>query len=35
MGTHVKNKHMGAKGEEGSGMNWEIGIDAYTLLCIK
>ena len=22
-------------GEEKGGMNWEIGIDIYTLLCIK
>ena len=22
-------------GREGGGMNWEIGIDIYTLLCIK
>ena len=23
------------KGGRGGGMNWEIGIDIYTLLCIK
>ena len=35
--TYVENKHMDTKGEGGSGMNWEIGIDIYTLLilCIK
>ena len=25
--------HQGGKG--GGGMNWEIGIDTYTLICIK
>ena len=30
--THVENKLMG-EGEEG--INWEIGIDIYTLLYIK
>ena len=25
----------GGKGVGGGGMNWEIGIDIYTLLCIK
>ena len=27
----------GGKGQEGGGggMNWEIGIDIYTLICIK
>ena len=34
--TDVENKPMDAKGEGGGGgMNWEIGIDIYTLLCIK
>ena len=39
--TDVENKHMDTKGGKrrvGSvwgGMNWEIGIDMYTLLCIK
>ena len=32
-------KNLPAKGESGggvgSGMNWEIGIDIYTLICIK
>ena len=30
-------KGMDTKGKEGGGMNWEIGIDIYTLLipCIK
>ena len=29
--------HQGGKvaGEGGGGMNWEIGIDMYTLICIK
>ena len=28
--------HQGGKaGAEGDGMNWEIGIDIYTLICIK
>ena len=25
----------GYQGGKGGGMNWEIGIDIYTLLCIK
>ena len=39
--TDVKNKRMDTKGgkwREGGGggvMNWEIGIDMYTLMCIK
>ena len=35
--TEVENKRMDTKGEGGGGMNWEIGIDIYTLLilCIK
>ena len=36
--TDVKNKRMDTVGEEGGGgggMNWEIGIDTYTLMCIK
>ena len=37
--TDVENKHMDAKGGKrgwgGGGMNWEIGIDVYTLTCIK
>ena len=32
---YVENKSMDTKGERGRGMNWEIGIDIYTLLCIK
>ena len=24
-----------ARGERRGGMNWEIGIDVYTLLCVK
>ena len=27
----IENKHMDTKGGRGSGMNWEIGIDIYTL----
>ena len=40
-GTDVENKHMDTKwgkrrwGGGGGGMNWEIGIDMYTLMCIK
>ena len=40
--TDVENKHMDTKGLKwgvwgggGGGMNWEIGIDMYTLMCIK
>ena len=39
--TDVEDKRMYTKGERGSGgsgggvMNWEIGIDIYTLICIK
>ena len=39
--TDVENKRMDTKGETGvgggggGGMNWEIGIDMYTLICIK
>ena len=38
--TDVENKHMDAEGGKqrmrgGGGMNWEIGIDIYTLICIK
>ena len=33
--TDVENKCMDTKGgREGGGMNWEIGIDIYTLICI-
>ena len=31
----VENKLMVTKGERGRGINWEIGIDIYTLLYIK
>ena len=36
----VENKRMDTKGGKqggggGGGMNWEIGIDIYTLICIK
>ena len=39
--TDVENKHMDTKGGKwrggggGGKMNWEIGIDMYTLMCIK
>ena len=36
--TDVENKRMDTKGESGGGVcvkNWEIGIDIYTLICIK
>ena len=39
--TDVENKHMDTKGGKpgvdgsGCGMNWETGIDIYTLICIK
>ena len=37
--THVENKtcgHQGGKVAGGGGvLNWEIGIDMYTLMCIK
>ena len=38
--TVVENKHMDTKegkwqGGGGGVMNWEIGIDIYTLICIK
>ena len=38
--TDVENKRMDTKGESGGGggvcvMNWEIGINMYTLMCIK
>ena len=36
--TDVENKHMdtkGGSGGQGGGMNWEIGIDIYKLICIK
>ena len=33
--TDVENNLMDTKGGRGGGMNWEIGIDIYTLLCIK
>ena len=32
--TDVENKLMVTKGER-VGINWEIGIDIYTLLCVK
>ena len=32
---NIDNKFMITKGERVSGINWEICIDIYTLLCIK
>ena len=32
---NMDNKFMITKGERVSGINWEICIDIYTLLCIK
>ena len=35
-GADVENKkYVYQVGKRGSGKNWEIGIDMYTLLCIK
>ena len=31
----VENGRMDTVWGEGGGMNWEIGIDMYTLMCIK
>ena len=38
--TDVEDKRMDTKGGKwrgggGGGMNWDIGIDIYTLICIK
>ena len=33
--TDIENKHMDTKERKRGGMNWEIGIDIYTLLYIK
>ena len=33
--TDVENKGMDTKGEGGGGMNWEMGIDIYTLLILR
>ena len=33
--TEAKNKHMVNKEGRAVVMDWEIGIDIYTLLCIK
>ena len=33
--TDVENKRMDTEGGRGCAMNWDIGIDIYTLLCIK
>ena len=30
----IEKKCMDIKGGRGGGMNWEIGIDIYTLLCM-
>ena len=40
-GTDVENKHMDTQGRKWQGgggggvINWEIGIDIYTLICVK
>ena len=31
----TENKLMGTKEGRGDGIDWEIGIDIYTVLCIK
>ena len=33
--TDVENKHMDTKEGKEGGINWKVGIDMYTLLCIK
>ena len=33
--TDIEKKHMDTKEGKGSGMNWETGIDIYTVICIK
>ena len=33
--TNVENKCMDIKGGKLGGMNWETGIDTYTIICIK
>ena len=33
--TDIENKCMETKGGRWGGMNWEIGINIYVLLCIK
>ena len=33
--TDVENKRMDTKGGREGGMKWEIGINIYSLLCIK
>ena len=33
--VYKENKLMYTNREEGGGMNWEMRIDIYTLLCIK
>ena len=30
----IEKKCMDTKGRKGGGMNWEIGTDIYTLLCM-
>ena len=32
---HRHREQTYTKGKRGDGVNWEIGIDIYTLLCIK
>jgi len=31
----IENGHVDMKRGRGVGMNWEIGIDVYTLPCVK
>ena len=33
--SDIEKKLMDTKGDKGGGMNWEIGIDIYTLLYMK
>ena len=33
--TDIENKLMVTRGKEGRGINWEIGVDIYTVLYIK
>ena len=33
--TDAENKRMDTKGGRGGGMNWEVGINIYTLMCME
>ena len=35
MDTKGEKQGAGGVGGDGGGMNWKIGIDIYTLICIK